>query len=119
MLYLAQPYSINASAQRMHERYLYGLKKTAEYTKLGLAIFSPIVSSHLMTLEHDMPCTWDFWQTVDKKFLDASSEVYCLMMQDWDKSVGVHAELCYARSIGIPIKYIECPDEFEVIEKVA
>lgn len=119
MIYLAQPYSINSTPEIRHQRYLYGLKKTAEYTKLGLAVFSPIVSSHLMTLEHDMPCTWDFWKTVDEKFLDASSEVYCLKMKDWDKSVGVEAELAYAMQIGLPITFIECPDEFEELNKVA
>jgi hypothetical protein len=53
-----------------------------------------------------MPTTWDFWSVVDYKFLDASSELYVLMLDCWDKSTGVAAEIKYAEQIGLPIKYI-------------
>lgn len=106
MIYLASPYSYKADAELMHLRYEQALAKTAELTLQGLAVFSPIVSSHQLSLAHEMPTTWDFWSGVDYKFLDASSELYVLMLDCWDKSAGVTAEIEYAKEIGLPITYI-------------
>jgi len=106
VIYLASPYSYKADKELMHTRYLQALAKAAELTKEGLAVFSPIVSSHQLSLFHDMPTTWDFWSNIDYKFLDASSELFILMLESWDKSVGVAAEIKYAEQIGIPVTFI-------------
>lgn len=107
MIYLASPYSYKATPELMHTRYLQALAKTAELTLQGKAVFSPIVSSHQLSLLHEMPTTWEFWSVVDYAFLDASSELYVLMLDCWDKSVGVQAEIKYAQEIGLTITYIE------------
>lgn len=106
MIYLASVYSLNSDADLRQQRYEYVLKEAAEFTKLGYPIFSPIVHSHPMSLVYDMPCTFDFWEKVDYKFIDASSQLWVLMMDGWTESNGVQAEIKYARSLGMKIYYL-------------
>lgn len=106
MIYLASVYSLNSDAELRQQRYEYVLKEAAEFTKLGYPVFSPIVHSHPMSLFHDMPCTFDFWKEVDYKFIDASSQLWVLMMDGWLDSVGVQAEIKYAQEQGMKIVYL-------------
>jgi hypothetical protein len=110
-IYLASPYSINApttskEGRELRElRYREALRYTAEWSKEGQVIFSPIVHSHPMSWYHDMPGTWDFWSKIDYVFIDQCEKVRVLCMPDWDKSIGITAELEYAKKIGKPIEY--------------
>ena len=113
-IYLASPYSINAPDSteegrklRQH-RHDEALRLTAEYSKQGEVIFSPIVHSHPMSVVHDMPGTWDFWSKIDYIFIDNCEKVRVLKMPDWDKSIGIAAELDYAKKVGKEIEYVEC-----------
>lgn len=112
-IYLASPYSINAptsskEGRELREfRFKEALRYTAEYSKLGEVVFSPIVHSHPMSWHHDMPGTWDFWSKIDYVFIDNCEVVRVLKMPDWEQSVGINAELEYAKKIGKPIEYVE------------
>lgn len=120
LYYLAQPYSINSDESIRERRHDYAVKKVAEYLSKGYNVFSPILNSHLPALRHNLPNDWNFWQNIDKTYIALCSELWVLMMDQWERSVGLTAEIKYAESIGIPIKYIECPDEFEQeLEEVA
>jgi len=110
--YLAQPYSINSTPEIRERRYQYAVKKVAEFMNNGYNIFSPILNSHEPSVQHGLPCTWDFWSRIDKEYIAVCGEVLVLMMEGWQDSVGLNAEVEYAQQIGLPIKYIECSDEF-------
>lgn len=107
IIYLAQPYSINADAALREERYQVAVKKVAEYMNQGYNVFSPILNSHSPSVQYGLPCTWDFWQKVDREYIAICGEMWVLCLPDWDKSVGVKEEIEYANLIGIPVKYIE------------
>lgn len=117
--YLGQPYSVNSDEVVRERRYKYAVKKVAEYLNQGYNVFSPILNSHAPAVEHSLPNTWSFWANIDKEYLALCGEMIVLKMDEWEKSVGLAAEIEYAKAIGIPIVYVECPDEFEMIEKVA
>jgi len=110
--YMAQPYSINSTPEIRERRYKYAVKMVAKLLNEGYNVFSPILNSHEPSVQHSLPCTWDFWAKIDKEYIAVCGEVIVLMMDEWEQSVGLAAEVEYAKAIGLPIKYVECKDEF-------
>ena len=118
MIYLASPYTSGITKDMtpefaqaiMQVRYEQVRKVTAEYMRNFVPIFSPIVNNHEVAKYHDLPKEWDYWEKIDYMFLDASEELWVLMMDGWDTSKGVTAEIAYAEKIGIPVKYIPYED---------
>ena len=112
-IYMASPYSINAptsteEGRALREfRYAEALRYLSDWTKMGEVVFSPIVHSHPMSWTHDMPGTWDFWSKIDYCFIDNCEKLRVLKMPDWDKSVGITAELAYAAKVGKEIEYVD------------
>lgn len=102
-IYLASPYT-HKSAQVREARFQEVLKKLAEYTRAGEIVFSPIVHSHPLSW-HGLDGKWEYWQTIDHTFIDQCSRLRVLQMKDWDKSVGVKAEIEYAQAKGKEIEY--------------
>lgn len=110
MIYLCSVYSTGADADLMHRRYEYVNKRTAEFLKEGITIFSPIAHCHPIAIKHDMPRDWDFWQKHDMKYIDASDELWVLMMPHYEHSKGINAEIQYAHSIRKLVRFIKCLD---------
>jgi len=95
MIYLAGPYS--------HEDKAVEAARAAEHAAAaatlilrGHVVFSPIVHSHQMSLDHDLPGDFDFWQRQDLAFIERCDEVHVLMIAGWDTSKGVAAEMLHA-----------------------
>ena len=115
MIYLCSVYSVNnASKELMQIRYEYVRKKTAEFLMLHVPIFSPIVHCHEVAKHFELPKTWEFWKEIDFAYLNGCTAVFVLKMPHWKKSVGVNAEIEYAKSNNIPVHYILCNDYVEV-----
>lgn len=78
-------------------------------TGTRLNIFSPITHSHLLHLE-GLEGDWAFWSAVDLQFIDRADEVWVVVpfegMQRVKDSVGVQAEIEYAKQQGKPVRYI-------------
>lgn len=117
MIYLASVYSYNPEGfskarmkQLMQKRYNYARKRASEYIKKSVPVFSPITHCHPMAAAHEMPKEWEFWEGVDKQYIDSSEAVLVLKMPYWEDSKGITAEIAYAESKGIPVMYAECPD---------
>ena len=73
---------------------------------LSKPVYSPIVSNHEVAKHHDLPKDWAYWEKIDFMFIDACQELWVLMMEGWEESKGVQAEIKYAQARDIPIKYI-------------
>jgi len=111
-IYVATPYSTNADAALMLQRandtawYVGNLMhKHREYF-----FYSPVVYFRQIALECDLPHTREFWWGVNKYALDRANEIWVLKMDGWDESDGVKEEIEYARSINLPIKFINLED---------
>ena len=107
IIYLAQPYSINADENLREERYQIAVKMVAKFMNEGYNIFSPILNSHEPARQYGLPNTWEYWERVDKEYIAICGELWVLCLPGWLESKGVAAEIEYAEQIGIPIKYIE------------
>lgn len=106
IVYLAQPYSINADAALREQRYQVAVKKVAEYMNQGYNIFSPILNSHAPSVQYGLPFDWEYWERVDKEYIAVCGELWVLCLDGWKDSRGVKAEVAYAEQVGLKIKYI-------------
>jgi len=68
-------------------------------------MFSPIAYNVPME-QFNLPTDWNFWQDYDKAFVKRCDILAVLQIDGWDKSIGVAAEVEYARSLGMNIVYI-------------
>ena len=60
----------------------------------GLNIYSPIVYQHsLQNVCGYIDRPTDFWLSLDFGILRQASGMFVLMLQDWDKSIGVEKEI--------------------------
>lgn len=116
MIYLCSVYSLNADEALMEQRYHYAMLRTAKFMKHGYPIFSPIVHCHEMAKHHDLPKEWEYWQKIDFEYLKGCKQVWVLMMPGWEQSVGVQAELRFAKALGLQIEFIECKNYVEDTE---
>ena len=105
-IYIASPYSHPEDAVR-EQRYYDVVDYTARCLNAGEFVFSPIAQNHTIALHHKMPTTWDFWSKIDYAMVDGAHTVRVLMLDGWDKSVGVAAEVEYAKANGKNVEYAE------------
>ena len=104
-IYIASPYTHPDKHVRT-QRYEQVRDYTAECLKNGEIVYSPINDNHPIAIANEMPTNWEFWARVDKAFIAVCSKVRVYQMDGWDKSVGVSAEVEYAKSIGKEIEYV-------------
>ena len=105
MIYLASPYSHPDPAIR-EERFRAACRAAAQLMRIGNIVFSPIVHSHPIAL-HGLPTDWRFWERHDREHLVRCDEVVVLMLNGWQESEGVHAEIRIAAELGKPVRYLE------------
>ena len=105
MIYLASPYT-HANPSVREQRYQAACRATAALIRAGQVVFSPIVHSHPL-VAFGLAGTWETWERIDRAFLERCDEVAVLMLDGWDQSVGVRAELRIAREMGKPVRFLE------------
>lgn len=107
LIYLASPYS---HPELTIEKWRYGeitriaakLHKTYRY-----AFILPITQSHeLKAWEPKLGGSFAKWRDRDLHFISKSDEVWVVMMEGWKESIGVLAEIDFAISKNIPVKYM-------------
>jgi len=105
-VYLAIPYTgiEESSFEQANEAAAIILNK-------NINVFSPISHCHTIAKEHKLPGTWNFWEKVDYQFIDFSNEVWVLIPKEGEEkikeSVGVMAEIKYAKNTGKPVYFIK------------
>jgi hypothetical protein len=104
MIYLASPYTAADPAIRQ-ARFYAACQAAAELVRSGKHVYSPVVSSHPLC-QHDLPLDWQFWREFDLEFLGICDELFVLMLEGWEHSVGVQAEIAAARRLGKPVTYL-------------
>jgi len=117
-IYLAIPYS------HMEESsYKQATDVTAKLIEANndLNIFSPITHSHPLTKVEGVtiPGNWEYWKEIDYQFIDWADEVWvCLPeegLQPVLNSIGVQAEIKYAKLHNKPVKAIINPHKEDLL----
>lgn len=106
MIYLATPY-FDKNPVVMENRYLVNLAFAAEYLSKGLILYSLIVHCHEMAKRFSMPRDFKFWRHYNLSMLSLANELWLLKLHGWDKSVGIAAELEFAKANNIIIQEID------------
>ncbi len=89
----------------------------AKLLELGHVPVSPLLM-HAVNTRHHINNDWEFWERYSIELLSQCSAMVVLMIQGWEESVGVTAEIEYARSHNIPITYVGRSVELQVIKMI-
>lgn len=107
MIYLCSPYS-HPRAEIRERRFRAACHATARLIAAGQLVFSPIVIGHPL-VHLGLPTDWPFWEAHARWHLERCDEVVVLMLDGWQQSVGVQAELRFTAALGKPISYRAAP----------
>lgn len=110
LIYLAVPFSHPDLAVREF-RYKEANRISAILMKRGIPVYSPISHGYPIALEGGLPTSWEFWEKYLRAILPACSAVYVLMLDGWNTSIGVQAEIKLAEELGIPVEYKDPNEE--------
>lgn len=105
-LYLACPYS-SPNKELMDLRFQIVSYIAGKLIEVDHLVFSPISHSHPINVQYPLGHTWEIWEKHDLTFLRYSHTFAIVCLDGWTKSVGVNAELDYAKDNGLQIKYID------------
>lgn len=113
IIYLACPYADMEECVRF-ERWRMVNRATAFLFARGHVVYSPITHNHAVVNQQScnlgdiisLKTSWEFWKKVDLTMMARCSKLYILDMEGWRGSVGVNAEIEYAKSNKIPIKIL-------------
>ncbi len=108
LIYIASPYShkdkaienyrykeITRIAAKLHKRYDH-------------AFILPITQSYQVnTWEPSLGGSFSKWRDRDLLFISKSDEVWVVMLEGWQESIGVKAEIAFATENLIPIQFID------------
>lgn len=100
MIYLAQPYS-DPSLEVMNDRFEAALAAVAHLVRKNQLVYSPIVHFHSVAAYHDLPRSFEFWQTMNMRMLDKADQFFVLRLPGWESSKGLTAETTYAAILGM------------------
>jgi hypothetical protein len=113
MIYLASPYS-HPDTDVRQQRFEAACRAAAELIRHGKTVFSPIAHSHAIC-RYGLPLDWRFWQRHDRRYLEVCDEVVVLLLDGWQESVGVKAEIAIARELGKPVSFIAVRSQADAI----
>jgi hypothetical protein len=64
----------------------------------GLSVYCPIVQTHLIARNHKLPVEFDFWEKMDKSFIDWCEVFMFIRIKGWTNSKGIYQEMQYAEA---------------------
>jgi len=109
-IYLGVPYS-DPDEKVKEARFEAVTDKTGELMNAGHIVYSPITACHPVATRCSLPGTWEYWEALDRSFIEWSDEVWILTLDGWKESTGVNAEIKIAEDLGKPVKFIGANDE--------
>lgn len=115
-IYLACPYSHPDHTVRA-KRAGMATYVAAHLIDSRLLVFSPLTHGHAICnfLAGDA-FSWEFWKAHCLSFLHKwADELYVLALPEWEQSVGVEAEISLARSMNLPVQFLEMETSGELI----
>ena len=104
-IYLASPYS-DPDPKVRHDRFLRVCAEAARIIRAGYVVFSPIAHSHPIALSGNLGLGFCHWEHQAKVMVARADEVWVLMLDGWERSKGVAAEVALAEAFGKAVKYV-------------
>lgn len=108
VVYVASPYT--GTEQERKQRHREVRTFVAYMLQQGETVISPIVHNHSLAALHNLPKDFAFWQHHCINLLRACDKMYVLMLNGWEESVGVQAEIAEGSEMEIPIICVDPKD---------
>jgi len=71
-------------------------------------VYSPIAHSHGIAVRSDLEFDWKAWQKIDEDMILRCDELWvATSIPSWRESVGVAAEIEFALSHEIPVRFVD------------
>lgn len=107
LVYLASPYS-NEDPEIRAFRADMTARVMAAMLDRGVNVFSPIVCMEgLRKFRKGEPCEYEAWDSICEAMIERCDSFTVLAIDGWKKSVGIKAEMAYARELGKPIRGVD------------
>jgi hypothetical protein len=87
------------------QRFRAACRAAAGLLRAGRAVFSPIAHRHPL-VEFGLPTDWEFWQRCNLEHLRRCDELVVLVLDGWQRSVGVQAEIRIAGELDKPVSFL-------------
>lgn len=105
--YLCSPYS-HPDKRVMARRFIEVCEVAGDLMTQGVVVYSPIAHSHVVA-EHSYlpPQDHEFWMRQCLPMVGKCDELIVLMLEGWEESRGIRAEVAQAALEGVPVRYME------------
>lgn len=108
LIYLASPYSHRSKRVEQSRYREINRIAAALHTTYDHAFILPITQSHILRkYEDSLGTTFKAWCERDLRFIKACDEVWVVKLKGWDTSVGIKAEIAFAKKLKIKVRYIK------------
>lgn len=108
-IYLASPYSHQSKVVMSNREYEINYILGKLYWKYHVAIIPPILISAKIKeiIGNEIGDSFKEWSEVDYAYILGCDAVWVAKMDCWEDSIGVTAEIKFAKQNNIPVKYID------------
>lgn len=107
LIYLATPYTKYPDG--LDQAYVIAAQLTCRLRNNGFRIYAPIVASHVLAKQTGVdPRDHEFWMGFCRLWMPRCHELLVAQMAGWRDSLGIGMEIEAFRSLGKPIRYLEC-----------
>lgn len=79
----------------------------AELTRRGKICYSTVSAMHHISLDFDLPKSWEYWKKHCNTMIMHAYEVHVLCLDGWEESEGVQAEIEIAKMFSKKITYVK------------
>ena len=105
-VYLACPFSHKNPMVRKRRVFI-STMCAAMILKNGYMVYSPL--THTSSIAEFLPpeneCSWKYWKDISLTFVDWADELWVIMLNGWQKSIGVAAEIKHANKNQMKTRY--------------
>lgn len=110
-VYLASPYMNKLETVRDVRFYLAAIA-AAYYIEHDRPVYAPIVHScpiakYGLSNKDAVELPFSYWEHLDFAMLFNAAALHVLMLPHWDTSVGIAAEIAFAKKLETPTRYIK------------
>ena len=105
LTYLASPYT-HPDSGIIDLRYTQTLYAVRQLMQSGEHVFSPILHCHNLAKIGGLDSDWAYWRDIDFDFIDRCDKMAVLMLNGWESSIGIAAEIKHAEEMSMQIDYI-------------
>jgi hypothetical protein len=105
-IYLATPHN-HLDAEVRKSRFREAQLAASIVYAYQIPCYSPIAHWHPISIDFELPHGWDYWKQQDEAMLLASQEMWVIMIDGWNTSKGIEAEIKFCQKNSKNIHWID------------